>query len=396
MSVKISDRMVPLSASAIREMLKKAEGKKVIALSAGNPSPELFPAHELAKLAAEIFENSSSEALQYGITEGYTPLRRAVTKRIKEKYDIGTENDDLIIVSGGQQGIDLCTKCIVNEGDTIITESPSFIGALNTFRSYRANLVGIPMDDNGMNLDKLEQALKSEKNVKLIYTIPTFHNPMGVTMPYENRKRLYDLAEKYDVFIIEDSPYFELRYSGEYVPALKTLDKSGRVLFVGSFSKTVAPGIRIGFACGDKELLAKMTVAKQGADVHTNLFFQMLVAKYMEECDYDGHIADCCELYRRKRDRMIEGIQKHFDKRVTYTNPEGGLFLWCTLPTGYKGTEFCEMATEMGVTAVNGMTFDVHPDKNNRGFRLNFSVPSFDEIDKGIELLGDVLTKYLK
>lgn len=395
MSITISDRMATLNPSAIREILKVTADIPVIAFSAGNPSPDLFPAKELSELATETFSKEAASALQYGITEGYAPLRRQVSERIKTKYNIGTEDDDLIITSGGQQGIDTATKCLINEGDTVICENPSFIGALNTFRSYKANLVGIPMDDQGMKLDMLEEALKTEKNVKMIYTIPTFQNPMGVTLTMERRQRMYDLAEKYDVVILEDSPYFELRYSGEPVPTIKTLDKSGRVVFVGSFSKTIAPGIRVGFACGPKRLLNKMTVAKQGADVHTNLFFQILISKYMERYDYDGHIADCCALYREKLDRMLAGIDRYFDKRIKCTRPEGGLFIWCDLPKGLTGIELCAFATGKGVAAVPGTAFDVKEDKENNSFRLNFSVPSLEEIDKGIKLMGGIIDEFL-
>ncbi len=392
--VRISERMAGMNPSAIREMLKTA-GPDTIAFSAGNPSPELFPAKELAELASETFLNESAAALQYGITEGWEPLRRAVKKRMKEKYSIGGEGDDLIIVSGGQQGIDLCAKCLVNEGEVVIAESPSFIGALNDFRSQNTRLVGVPMDGDGMIVDELEKVLAAEPTARLIYTIPTYQNPAGVTLSLERRKKMLELADKYDVMIIEDSPYFELRYDGEQVPTLKSMDKSGRVLFAGSFSKIIAPGIRLGFACGPKELVSKMTVAKQGQDVHTNLFFQILAEKYMTRYDLDAHIADCCRLYKAKRDRMIDGIEKYFDKRVTYNKPAGGLFLWCELPEGCSGTEFCALAAENGVSAVPGAAFDLNEDKNNRGFRLNFSLPSFEQIDEGILRLKKSIDEYL-
>ena len=229
--MKIADRMSNINPSAVREILKVSAD---ISFSAGNPSAQTFPSHELGLLATDILQHNPAAALQYGITEGYAPLIEQTKYRLKTKSNINTDDNDTIIVSGGQQGIDLAIKCLTNEGDTVICENPSFVGALNDFRSHNLKLTGIPVNNDGMDLDRLEHALKTDKRAKVIYTIPTFQNPMGVTMPLDNRKRLYELAVKHDVVIIEDSPYFELRFSGDPVPAIKSLDTSGHVLFVGS------------------------------------------------------------------------------------------------------------------------------------------------------------------
>jgi 2-aminoadipate transaminase len=396
MDVKISDRMANINPSAIREMLKVTAMPNVISFAAGGPSPEEFPVKELAHLAAEIFETDSYTALQYSVTEGYAPLREITKDRIKNKFNIGREFDDLIIVSGGQQTISLATQCLVNEGDIVVCENPSFVGALNTFRAFNAKLTGVPMDENGMDITVLENILKTESRVKLIYTIPTFQNPTGVTMPLKRRQHLLELAEKYDVMILEDDPYYELRYSCEIVPTLKSMDETGRVIYSGSYSKTISPGMRIGYACGCKELIAKMTVAKQTQDVHTNAMFMMIVARYIEQFDFDAHIRECCEHYKVKRDFMLKKMEEKLTGYVKFTKPEGGLFIWCELPQEYSGFEFCKFAANYGVACVPGTTFDVAEDRNNNCFRLNFTIPSLEQIDKGIDIVADCLEKFIK
>ncbi len=395
MNYKFSDRIGALKPSAIREILKISD-PSIISLAAGNPAPDAFPVDDMQRIANDIFTNNASAALQYGTSEGYTPLRESTAERLHNKYGIGGENDDLVIMSGGQQGMELSCKCFVNEGDTIICESPSFIGSLNAFRSYRANLVGIPVEEDGMNIEALENALKTEKNVRLIYVIPTFQNPTGRVTSLEKRKAIYALAQKYDVMILEDNPYFELRYSGENVPAIKTLDTDGRVIYVGSYSKVLSPGIRIGFVCANKEIIQKIVVVKQVSDVHTNLFFQMIADRIIRECDIDGHIERVRGIYKAKRDRMVEGIRRHFGEKVKYEVPDGGLFLWLTLPDGYDGAELCKICKTMGVAAVPGSAFQIDERAISPCVRLNFSLPTFEQIDKGTELLGKAIVQYVK
>lgn len=395
MNITIADRMADMNPSAIREILKVTSLPGVISFAAGNPSPETFPTAEVQEIADEILTKNSITALQYGLTEGYPMLRELTAKRISEKYGIGGPEDELIIVSGGQQGIDLAAKCLVNEGDTVLCENPSFVGALNTFRSYKARLVGIPFDGEGMDMEALEKALETEPNVKMIYTIPTFQNPGGVTLSLARRKRMYELAVKHNVVILEDSPYFELRYSGTDVPTIKSLDKTGHVLFVGSYSKVFAPGIRVGYVCGHKQLVAKMVVGKQCADVHTNQFFTMVIAKYLEKYGLDDHIKACCDVYRAKRDVMLEALEKELDPRIHFTRPEGGLFIWCTLPEGRSGFDACAAFSEKKVAAVPGSAFDAAEWRDNPGFRLNFSLPSAEEIRRGVSILGACTKEFL-
>jgi len=391
MDMRLADRMQGRNPSAIREILKQNVD---IAFSAGNPSAETFPAAELAALSADLFEHEYAQALQYGITEGYLPLRELTAQRMRETHGVGGQDDDILITSGGQQGLDLAAKCLTNEGDTILCETPSFVGALNCFRSYRLRLAGIPMDAGGMALEPLEQALRSEPNVRFIYTIPTFQNPTGITMSLERRKKLLELARKYNVILLEDSPYFELRYDGEPVPAIKSLDTTGHVLFVGSYSKLISPGMRIGYVIGQKDLLTKMVVAKQGQDVHTNLFFQMLTARYLAQYDLDTHIQKCIQLYRTRRDRMIAGLAQHLDPRVSFTRPDGGIFIWGQLPEGKSGTELAKRTAKRSLAVVPGAAFSAD-EADNPGFRLNFSVPTPEQIDRGVAILGDAIRDYI-
>lgn len=393
--MEFSNRISSLKPSAIREILKIPNDPDLISFAAGNPAPDSFPVEEMKKIAAKIFETKATNALQYGVSEGYTPLRDITKERLTERYGICSENDDLIITSGGQQVIEMTAKIFLNEGDVVLCEDPSFVGALNALRSYGVKLVGLPVDDNGMDVDLLEEKLKVEKNVKLIYTIPTFQNPSGTTMSLERRKKLLELAEQYDVIILEDSPYFELRFRGEDVPTIKSMDKSGRVIFAGSYSKILSPGIRIGFACASKEIISKLTVAKQVSDVHTNLFFQMLAAEYLETCDIDAHIAKICDIYRAKADKMAECIEKKFSPKIKFTRPEGGLFISCTMPDGFDGAELANRAKAAKVTVVPGVAFSTDETKICPTFRLNFSLPSLDEIERGIDRLAKVINDYL-
>ena len=259
MQYHFSRRIENLHPSAIREILKNSD-PSVISLAAGNPAVESFPVKEMKEIADDIFDHEAGVAFQYGITEGYPRLRQLTMQRQKEKFGIGTENDDMMIISGGTQAMDLTTKVLANEGDTVLSEDPAFVGALNTFRSYGVNLVGIPMEDDGMDLEALKKALEEEKNVRFLYTIPSFHNPLGTCTSLEKRKAIYDLCVKHGVMILEDNPYGELRFDGEDIPTLKSMDTEGIVIYTSSFSKVMSAGIRLGFVVAPKPVLDKMAV----------------------------------------------------------------------------------------------------------------------------------------
>lgn len=395
MEYRISEKMQALKPSAIREIFKALTDPTIISLAAGNPSPESFPVEDLARISSEIFSDSSTAALQYSVTEGYPPLREDVKARLASRFGIGRDFDMTIITSGGQQGIELLCKTMCDEGDTVIVEEPSFIGALNAFRSNGAKLVGIPMEDDGIDIGKLEDAMKNNPRAKILYLIPTFQNPSGTCMSLEKRKIVYDLAKKYNIIILEDNPYGELRFAGEEIPTIKSFDEDGYVVYSGSYSKVLSAGMRIGFICGPEAIVQKMVVAKQVEDVHTNIFFQMLCHRYIAECDMDKHVADIRKLYKHKCDLMLSELDKKMPKCVRYTRPEGGLFLWCTLPDNISQPDFIKAAMAKKVAVVPGQTFNSDPNSPSQSFRLNYSTPSDEQIVEGIDRLAETVNSML-
>lgn len=390
MDYRFSDRISSLKPSAIREILKATSKGDVIPFAAGNPAPDAFPVEDVRKITADILANDPITALQYGISEGYAPLRSTIRKYMSENFNVCTEEDEIIITSGAQQVIDLATKVLINEDDVIISESPSFIGALNTYRSYKGRLVGVDVENDGMNMEMLEQVLKTEKKAKLIYTIPNFQNPSGVTMSWEKRKRLYELAKQYSVIILEDNPYGDLRYTGEDIPCIKSIDTEGIVIYSGSFSKILSPGLRVAFTIANKELIAKMTVGKQASDVHTPVLNQMIVNEWMNNYDMHGHINKIRENYKTRCDLMCSLIDSETDGFFTYLKPEGGLFVWCRLPDSVDMLTFAKTAADNKVAVVPGTAFLMHPEDKTQYIRLNFSTPATEGIIKGMNILGKV------
>ena len=393
MEYKFSKKLAELKPSAIREIFKSLSDPTIISFAAGNPSPESFPVEDLARLSNEIFESDAAFALQYGITEGYTPLREAITARQKSRFgeSMVRDSDTTLVVTGGQQGLELTCKAFCNEGDTIICENPSFIGALNAFRSNGVKTVGVDMEDDGICLEKLEETLKNTKNAKLLYLIPTFQNPSGTCMSLEKRLAVLELAKKYEIAILEDNPYGELRFAGEDIPTMKSLDNDGLVIYCSSFSKILSAGMRIGFVIAPNEVASKMVVAKQVEDVHTNLFFQMLCHKYITTCDLDAHIAKINELYKHKCNLMLDCIDKYIPKdKVTFTRPEGGLFIWGTVKDCTDASFVVKKAIEKKVAVVPGSAFNCDTEAPSPSFRLNYSTPSDEQIIEGIKRLGEV------
>ncbi len=395
MNYQFSDKLAALKPSAIREIFKSLTNPEIISFAAGNPSPESFPVEALAALSADIFKTQPSPALQYSITEGYPPLRRAVAERVSAKFGVGRSFDDTIIVSGGQQGIELACKAFCNEGDAVLCEDPSFIGALNAFRSNGARTVGVACDGEGILPEALEERLKTVPNVKLLYIIPTFQNPSGITTPLARRRAVYALCKKYGVVIIEDNPYGELRFSGEDIPTIKSFDEDGIVIYCSSFSKILSAGMRIGYITAPAEIVSKMVVAKQSEDVHTNIFFQMLVYRYMTEYDMDAHVAEICTLYRRKCRLMLDCLEKELPAEVAFTRPDGGLFIWCTLPGGLNSADFAKGLVARNVAVVPGATFLADENGISHSFRLNYSMPSDEEIIRGVKILGEYAREYI-
>lgn len=398
MEYVVSDKVKTLKPSAIREIFKYAADPSVVSLSAGNPAPEAFPTKAISEISADILANDPIGALQYSVTEGYPPLRSAVWDYMTKKFGVGSEDDDIIITSGAQQVMDLFTKTTCNEGDTVICEAPSFIGSLNSFRSFNCKLCGIPLESDGMDLNALEKALQTEKNVRFIYIIANFQNPSGVTTSLEKRKAIYELAKKYNVMILEDNPYGELRIAGEDVPCIKSLDKDGIVVYAGSFSKVLSPGMRLGYVIAPKPVIQKMVVCKQGEDVHTNSWAQMVAHRFMTEYDFEAHLSSLRTIYKKKADFCMELLDKYLvPSGISYQKIEGGLFIWCRLPDDAKisMTEFCKQAVLNKVCVVPGNAFLTDEAEQCSSFRINFSTPTDEQLEKGIKILGKLASEVL-
>lgn len=388
MEYKFSDRVSNLKPSAIREIFKYAADPEVVSLSAGNPSPDAFPAKAIEEISAKVLAEDPIKVLQYSVSEGYTPLRQHLMEYMQKEHNTGSENDDILITTGAQQIMDLCTKALVNEGETVIVEAPSFIGSLNTFRSYNAKLVGVTVEPDGMNTDELEEKLKANPDTKFIYTIPNFQNPSGVTMSLEKRKKVYELAKKYGVLIIEDNPYGDLRYSGEYVPNIKSFDTEGIVIYAGSMSKVISPGIRVAYCICPKPIFQKLVVCKQGNDVHTNIWAQYICDEFITKYDFNAHLAMLRNIYTKKAQFCMELLDKYCAPAITYNKIDGGLFIWCYLDKRIDMPRFCKEAVLKKVCVVPGNAFLTDENEECHSFRINFSTPTDEQLEKGIKILG--------
>ena len=393
MEYLFSNKVKNLKPSAIREILKYSSDPSIISFSAGNPSNESFPVKAIHNIIDEILADNPISALQYSTTEGFSPLRDIIKEYLKNKYRIGNSFDELIITSGAQQVIDLTSKTLCNENDTVICESPSFIGALNAFRSYNVNLCGIPLQGDGINVEKLEKFLKNNNNVKFIYTIPNFQNPSGITMSYEKRKFLYNIAKKYKVLILEDNPYGDLRYFGNDIPSIKSLDKDGIVIYAGTFSKILSPGLRVGYTIAPKEIIKKMIVCKQSQDVHTNILAQMITYQFLKKYNLQVHINYLIDLYRDKASLTLSLLNKYMSSKIKYNKTSGGLFIWCTFLQKIDIIDFCQKSIAEKVCIVPGNAFLVDEKDTSDSFRINFSTPSNKELELGIKILGNLINK---
>lgn len=395
MEFSVSERMKSLKGSAIREMFKAMADPTMISLAGGNPAAELFPNEALAQIASDILKNNPVGALQYGISEGNVALREKIIEFVRDRENIEVSLDEITIVSGGQQAIEITSKILLNEGDSVIVEAPSFVGGLNAFRSYGANLVGVDVESDGMNIEKLKDAIKNTPNVKLIYTIPNFQNPSGVTMSVEKRKAIYEIARDNGIFIIEDNPYGELTFDGVKLPTIKSFDKEGVVLYSGSFSKILAPGLRLGYLIAPKAFSEKVVLGKQVSDVHTPCLPQLLALEFMNRYDIVELIEKMRELYKKKCNLMIDAMKKYLPAEITYTVPGGGLFVWCNAP-GIDTLKLSQECIAEKVLIVPGNNFATDQSLVNNGFRLNFSTMPDDKIVEGVKRLGTVLKKYYK
>ncbi len=392
--MKFANRVKNMQPSDIREIGKLTANPEIISFAGGMPDPNLFPIEELRKISDVILKDSGKEALQYNSTEGYVPLRKKIAAMLENK-GIKESIDNIIILSGAQQGIDFCGKVLLNEGDVVICESPSYSGALNAFSSYLPEFVEITTDNDGMIMKELEEALETKDNIKIIYVIPDFQNPTGRTWSLERRYKLMELANKFDITVIEDDPYSVFRFEGEKLPTLKSLDTQNRVIYLGTFSKTMCPGLRVGWMAAGDEILSKIIIGKQVADIHTNSFAQRQIDKFLELYSLDEQIEKINKIYKRRRDIMLKHIEDYFPRECKYTRPEGGMFIWVELPEGINTREVLLEAVKEKVAYIPGGGFFPNGGGENT-IRLNFSNMPDEKIQEGIKRLGNVLNKFTK
>lgn len=393
MQLKFADRMSQIKASEIREILKITEQEDVISFAGGLPAPELFPIEEIEYTTRLVLEESGTKALQYTTTEGYAPLREWIANRMNSTQGTSFDKDNILITHGSQQGLDLTGKVFLNKGDIVLCESPTYLAAISAFKAYECGFIEIATDKDGMDMNDLERVLKSTQNVKLIYTIPTFQNPTGKTWNLERRKQLAEISAKYNVAVIEDNPYGELRFEGKNLPSAKSFDTEGNILCTGSFSKIFCPGFRIGWIAGDKEIIRKYVLVKQGVDLQCNTIAQMTIAKFLETNDIDKHIQKIVHVYKKRRDIAVECMEEYFPKDIKFTRPEGGLFTWVELPEDISARDILDICLQKRIAFVPGGSF--FPNKNRENtFRLNFSNMPEDKIRQGLKTIGEVIKDY--
>jgi 2-aminoadipate transaminase len=393
-----SDRASKMRKSVIRELLKVTQDPEIISFAGGLPNPQSFPIKDLEGAMDFVMEHHGETALQYGTTQGLNELREAIAERsYKDSMDVSP--DDVIIMSGSQQALDTVGKVFLNPGDTAICGLPTYLGGINAFRSYEANLSGIPLDQDGMRMDILEETikklLKQDILPKFIYVVPTFQNPAGVIMPENRRKQLIDIAHQYDLLIIEDDPYSKLRYDVSHVKPIKAFDDEGRVIYISTFSKILSPGFRLAWTIASPELTRKMIICKQALDLCTNTFTQFIANEFMRRGSLDLHILKICETYKPKRDIMMNAMEKYFPEGYTCYKPKGGMFAWVTLPEGVDTEVMFLDAIKEKVAYVHGKAFHVDGG-GERSMRLNFSYSTDEKLEEGMKRLGKVIKNKLE
>lgn len=388
--MKFASRMDNLKPSDIREAMKMiAANPGTISFAGGLPDPNLFPAEAMKSATDKILTENSNAALQYGLTLGRVSLREKIVGLMKRE-GVDTTVDNIAITTGSQQAITVAAMLLLEEDSVIITENPSYLGAFAAFKPFATNYVGVNGDEEGMLMDELEETLKNTPKAKMIYVIPNFQNPTGRTWSLERRKKLLELATKYDLPILEDNAYGEVRFEGERVPSIKSMDIEGRVIYLGSFSKILSPGLRVGWACADEEVILKYELVKNGLDLQSAELAQMQVDGFLDENDLDDHIAKINKVYKERRDLMIKTIDEEFPKEAKYFYPEGGMFVWVNLPSHVNTRELLVKAIEKRVGFVPGGSFYPKGDCES-SMRLNFSTMENDKIVEGIKILGSIL-----
>ncbi len=393
--IKFSSRMDLLKGSAVRELLALANKPEILSFAGGMPAPELFPVEKVKAATNAVMDEQGRVALQYTSTDGFLHFRQQIADRMKAKNGIDTTAKNILITSGSQQGLDYSARVFCDKGDVIIIESPSYLGALNAFKACEPNFVAIPTDENGMIMEELEKVLATTDRVKMIYVIPDFQNPSGRTWPLDRRLKFMEIVNKYEIPVVEDNPYGELRFEGENMPALKSLDTKGLVVFLGTFSKIFAPGYRLGWVCADGEILAKYNFMAQAAALQASTEAQLVCSKFIDMFDLDEHVATIKECYRKRRDVMIETMEKEFPPEAKFTHPNGGLFTWVELPDYINTNEMAKQCLARNVAYVPGDGF--FPDEGHHNcIRLNYSCMPEDKIVKGMTILGEVIKENIK
>jgi len=387
-----ADRMATTHKSFIREILKVTQDSNIISFAGGLPNPKLFPIKELADACLKVLQEDGENVLQYSTTEGYLPLREYIAERYFVKRGLQVSPDEILITNGSQQGLDLVGKVFLNKGDRIVIERPGYLGAIQAFGIYEPEFVPIPLLDDGIDTDLLEKALKAGRT-KLFHTVINFQNPSGVTYSRRKREKLADIIKANNTVLVEDNPYGELRFMGEDLPSMKSYLPDGTIV-LGSFSKVVTPGLRLGWICAAADVMEKIVVAKQSSDLHSNYLSQRAVYRYLIDHDLDEHILNIREVYKRQRDSMVSMIEKHFPEEIECTKPEGGMFLWATLPENLSSLHLFKLAAEENVAFVPGKAFYVDGGGDNT-LRLNFSNSDEEKIEEGIKRLAKVIKKML-
>ncbi|MFP3299949.1 MAG: PLP-dependent aminotransferase family protein [Thermoplasmatales archaeon] len=388
--MKFSDIAMYMQPSAIRRLLKVTETPDLISFGGGLPNPESFPIKEIKEIFNELIETNGKKMLQYGATEGLTSLNLAISKMLKERENIVISKDELIQTTGSQEALYMIGKILANPNDYVFSEAPTYTGTISAFKANFIKMIGINMDNDGIDTNLLEKEIRNKKNAKLIYVIPNFQNPTGITMSLDRRKHLLEIASEYSIPIVEDDPYGPLRYSGKKVPSIKSMDKEGLVIYLGTFSKILAPGFRLGYVAANKEVIEKLNLAKQAVDLASSTISQYIAEAYLSKGYLDRQLPKIIELYRHKRDLMLESMDKYFPRGVEWTRPEGGMFLWVT-KKGANTDALFPKALEKKVAYVVGSAF--YPDgDNHESMRLNFTYSGDNEIVEGIKRLAEVIS----
>lgn len=393
MAIKFATCTNNLKASEIREILKITARPEVISFAGGLPAPEVFPVDEMKDVACRVLEEAGTEALQYSTTEGYLPLRQHIAGRMNKVYHTNVVADNILITCGSQQVLDFAGKVFIDEGDVVLCESPTYLAAISAFRAYKPRFIAIPTDEDGMVIEELQKTLAATPQVKLIYVIPDFQNPTGKTWTTERRQQFMEIINEYEIPVVEDNPYGELRFEGETPFTLKSLDTKGLVVFVSTFSKTFCPGMRIGWLAAADKLREKFVLVKQAADLHTSTISQHIISKYLDLYDFDENIRRIRSVYRRRRDIMLKTMENVFPENVKFTYPQGGLFTWAELPSRIKAVDLLMQCLKQNVAFVPGDSFFPNGGIYNT-FRLNYSNMPEERIVEGINRLAGVIKQY--